>query len=57
MLGGQVEIELTIDQASDFFDGKESIPAYHLMENAERIFHFGIEAHVGLRQGAAHRVG
>ncbi len=57
MLGGQVEIELTIDEASDFFDRKESIPAYHLLKNAERIFYFGVKAHAGLRQDAAHRVG
>ncbi len=57
MPGGQAEIELTIDEASDFFDRKESIPAYHLLKDAERIFHFGITAHAGLRQDTAHRVG
>ncbi len=56
MLGGQAEIELTLDGASDYYDRKESIPTYHLLKNAERIFHFGVKAHAGLRQDAAHRV-
>ncbi len=56
MLGGQVEIELPIDEASDFFHRKDSIPAYHLLKNAERIFHLGVKAHAGLRQDAAYRV-